>query len=150
MNGGTKKHNKLSHSDAQKIDKDTNVKKREDPASHNWSGSSSLMSTTNNGFLQLNSISMGNEKRCFDTIAHCDSGTTVSSVDQNFVDLLRLKGKESVVSDVGIHGSSDLKTQIVVAGVSLNEAETTGGNVTLCKHPNLNFDEKENDFRKLN
>ena len=57
VNGYTKKHYRLLHSDAQKIDKDAKDKKSEDPASQIRAGSSSLISTGNNGFLQLIPIS---------------------------------------------------------------------------------------------
>ena len=149
VNGCTKKHNRLLHSDAQKIDKVTNDKKTEDSVPQSRAGSSSMMSTGNNGFLQLIPISIGNEKRCVKTIALCDTESTVSFMDQSLVDLLRLKGKESVMSVAGIHGLSHLKTQIVTAKVGSSEAETAGETVTFCSHPNLNVGEKDYDFRKL-
>ena len=149
VNGCTKKHNRLLHSDAQKIDNVTNDKKTEDSAPQSRAGSSAMMSTGNNGFLQLIPISIGNEKRCVETIALCDTGSTVSFMDQTLVDLLRLKGKESVMSVAGIHGLSDMKTQIVTAKVGSTETETAGETVTFCSHPNLNVGEKDYDFRKL-
>ena len=149
VNGCTKKHNRLLHSDAQKIDKVTYDKKTEDLVPQSRAGSSSMMSTGNNGFLQLIPISIGNEKRCVETIALCDTGSTVSFMDQTLVDLLKLKGKESVMSVAGIHGLSDMKTQIVTTKVGPSEAETAGETVTFCSHPNLNVGEKDYDFRKL-
>ena len=149
VNSCTKKHNRLLHSDAQKIVRVTNAKKTEDSAPQSRAGSSSMMSTGNNGFLQLIPISMGNEKQCVETIAPCDTGTTVSFMDQSLVDLLRLKGKESITSVAGIHGLSDLKTQTIIAKVGSSEAETAGETVTFCSHANLNVGEKDYDFRKL-
>ena len=79
------------------------------------------------------------EKRCVEeTIALCEIGFTVSFMDQILVDLLRLKGKESVMSVAGIHGLADLKAQIVAAKVGSSEAEPAGEFVTFCSHPNLN------------
>ena len=149
VNGCTKKHNRLLHSDAQKIDKVTTDKKTEDSAPQSRAGSSSMMLTGNNGFLQMIAISIGNEKRCVETTALCDTGSTVSFMDQTLVDLLRLKGKESVLSVAGIHSLSDMKTQIVKTKVGPSEAETAGETVTFCSHPNLNVGEKDYDFRKL-
>ena len=149
VNGCTKKHNRLLHSDAQEIDKVTTDKKTEDSAPQIRADSSSMMSTGNNGFLQLIPISIGNEKKCVETIALCDTGSTVSFMNQSLVDLLRLKGKESVMSVAGIHGLSDMKTQIVTTKVGSSEAETAGETVTFCSHPNLNVGEKDYDFRKL-
>ena len=73
----------------------------------------------------------------------------VSSTDQTSVDLLRLNGKGSVTSVAGIHGLSDLKTQIVKAKFGLGEAETAGDNVTFCNHPNRNVGGKDHVFRNL-
>ena len=143
VNGCTKKHNRLLHSDAQKTDKETKDAKAEDSAPQSRAGSSSMKSTGNNGFLQLIPISIGNEKPCVETIALCDTGSTVSFMDQSLVDLLRLKGKESIMSVAGIHGLSNLKTQIVTARVGSSEAETAGETVTFCSHPNLNVGEKD-------
>ena len=149
VNCCTKNHNRFLHSDSQKIVRDTKEKKTEDPLSQNRAGSSSLLSTGSSGFLQLIPISIGNEKRCVETIALCETGSTVSFMDQTLVDLLRLKGKESVMSVAGIHGLSDLKTQIVTAKVGSSEAETAGETVTFCSHPNLIVGEKDYDFRNL-
>ena len=63
-------------------------------------------------------------------------------MDQSLVDLLRLKGKESVMSVAGIHGFSDLKTQIRTAKVGSSETETAGETVTFCSYPELNVGEK--------
>ena len=108
-----------------------------------------MMSTGSSGFLQLIPVSIGNEKRCVETIALCDTGSTNSFMDQTLVDLLRLKGKESVMSVAGIHGLSDLKTQIVTAKVGSSETDTAGETVTFCTHPNLHVGEKDYDSRKL-
>ena len=107
VNGSTRKHNKLLHSDAQKTEKD---KKLDEPQSQNRAGGSSILSTGSSGFLQLIPISIANEKRSVETIALCDTGSTVSFLDQTLVSLLKLKGKESVMSVAGFHGLSDIKT----------------------------------------
>ena len=98
VNGWTKKHNRILHSDAQKFNQNTKDKKAEDPASQNRVGSSPMMSTRNNRFLQLSAISIANEKRCVETNAFCVTGSTVSFMDQTLVDLLRLEGKEPIMS----------------------------------------------------
>ena len=81
VNGCTKKHNKLLHSDFLKTEKD---KKSEEPSSQNRAGGSSMLSTGSSGFLQLIPISIGNEKRSVETIALCDTGSTVSFLDKTW------------------------------------------------------------------
>ena len=145
VNGCTKKHNRMLHVDFEKSAKD----KSEEHRSQNRAGSSSMLSTEHSGFLQMIPISIGSDKRCVETIALCDTGSTVSFMDQSLVSLLRLKGKESVMSVAGIHGLSDMKTEVVTANVGPSETETNGDTLTFCSHPNLNVGDKKYDFKTL-
>ena len=86
VNGCTKKHKPMLHMDFEKSEKDS---KSEEPSSQNRAGYSSMLSTGNSGFLQLIPISIGSDKRFVETIALCDTGSTVSFMDQNLVSLLR-------------------------------------------------------------
>ena len=146
VNGCTKKHNKLLHSDSSKTEKD---KKLEEPSSQNRAGGSSMLSTGSSGFLQLIPISIGNDKRSVETISLCDTGSTVSFMDKTLVDLLKLKGKESVMSVAGIHGLSEMKTEIVTARIGPSEADTAGEELAFCGHRNLNVGDKIYDFTKM-
>ena len=70
-------------------------------------------------------------------------------MDQSLVSLLRLKGKESVMSVAGIHGLSDMKTEVVTAKVGPSETETIGDTLIFFSHPNLNVGDKKYDFKTL-
>ena len=146
VNGCTKKHNRMLHLDFEKSQKDN---KSEEPRSQNRAGSSSMLSTGNFGFLHLIPISIGKDKGCVETIALGDTGSTVSFMDQSLVSLLRLKGKESAMSLAGIHGLSDLKTEVLTANVPPSEQETIGDTLTFCIHPNLNVGDKKYHFKRL-
>ena len=146
VNGCTKKHNRMLHVDFEKSEKGN---KSEEPRSQNRAGSSSKVSTGNSGFLQFIPISISSDKRCVETIALCDTGSTVSFMDQCLVPLLRLKGKESVLSVAGIHSLSDMKTEVVTANVGPSETETIGDTLTFCSHPNLNVGDKKYHFKTL-
>ena len=146
VNGCTKKHNRMLHVDFEKSEKDN---KSEEPRSQNKAGSFSMLSTGNSGFLQLIPISIGSDKRYVETIALCDTGSTVSFMDHILVSLFRLKSKESVMSVAGIHGLSDMKTEVVTANVGPSETETIGDTLTFCSHPNLNVGENKYDFKTL-
>ena len=123
VNGCAKKHNRMF----EKSEKDN---KSEEPRSQNRAGRSSMLSTGHSGFLQLIPIPIGSDKRCVETIALCDPGSTVSIMDQSLVSLLWLKGKESVMSVAGINGLSDKKTEVVTAIVGPSESETIGDTLT--------------------
>ena len=108
-----------------------------------------MLSTGSSGFLQLIPSSIGNEKRSVETIALCDTSSTVSFLDQTLVSLLKLKGKESVMSVAGIHGLSAFKTENVVAKIGPSETNTEGEELTFCSHPNLSVGDKCYDFTKM-
>ena len=108
-----------------------------------------MLSTGSSGFLQMIPISIGNEKRSVETIALCDTGSTVSFLDKTLVSLLKLKGKESVMSVAGIHGLSDIKTEILVAKIGPSETNTEEEELTFCSHPNLSVGGKCYDFTKM-
>ena len=136
----------MLHVDFEKSEKEN---KSEEPRSQNRAGSSPMLSTGHSGFLQLIPISIGSDKRCVETSALCDTGSTVSFMDQSLVSLLRLKGKDSVMSVAGIPGLSDMKTEVVTANVGPSETETIGDTLTFCSHPNLNVGDKKYDFKTL-
>ena len=70
-------------------------------------------------------------------------------MDQTLVDLLKSKGKESVMSVAGIHGQSDIKTEFITARIGPSEKETAGEELTFCSHPNLNVGDKSYDFVEM-
>ena len=146
VNGCTKKHNRKLHVDFEKSEKN---KKSEEPRSRSRAGSSSLLSTGNSRILQLIPISIGCDKRCVETIALCDTGSTVSFMDESLNSLLRLKDKESVMSVAGIHGLSDMKTEVVTTNVDPSETETIGDTLTFRSHQNLNVGHKKYEFKTL-
>ena len=117
--------------------------------SQNRVSGSSMLSTASSGFLQLITISIGNEKRSVETIALCDTGSTLFFMDKTLVNLLKLNGKETLMSVAGIHGLSDMKTEIGTARIGPSEADTAGEELAFCSHPNLNVGDKVYDFTKL-
>ena len=84
---------------------------------------------------------MGNEKSV-ETIGLCDTGSNVSFVDQTLVDLLKFKGKESVMLVSGICGLFDMTTEIVTTRIGPSETETAGEELIFCSHLNLNGGDK--------
>ena len=91
----------------------------------------------------------GGDKRCVETIALCDTGSTVSFMDQSLVSLLRLKGTESDMSVAGKHVSADMETEVVAAKVGPSETEISGDTLTFCSHPKLNAGDNKYGFKTL-
>ena len=142
-------HNEAQRNVASGFGKSEMDNKSKEPMSQNRAGSSSMLSTENSGFLQMIPISIGGDMRCVETIALCDNGSTLSTMDQSLISLLRLKSKESVMSAAGIHGLSDMKTEVDTAKGGPSGTETVGDTLTFCSHPNLNVGDKKHDFKTL-
>ena len=53
------------------------------------------------------------------------------------------------MSVAGIHGLSDMKTEVVTVNVGPSGTETIGDNLTFCSHPNLKVGDKKYDFKTL-
>ena len=71
-------------------------------------------------------------------------------MDQTLVDLLKLEGKESVMSVPRISGLSDMTTEIVTTRNGPSETEIAGEELTFCSHLNLNVGDKNYDLTKMN
>ena len=54
-------------------------------------------------------------------LAMCNTGSSISFVDNSIVSTLHLKGRKASMSLAGIHGSQYVKTEIVLIAVSANE-----------------------------
>ncbi|XP_075263605.1 uncharacterized protein LOC142355285 [Convolutriloba macropyga] len=46
-------------------------------------------------------------------LAMCDTGSSISFVDKSIISTLQLQGRKTSLSVAGIHGSQDVKTEIV-------------------------------------
>ena len=54
-------------------------------------------------------------------LAICNSGSSISFVDKSVLSKLQLQGRKVSLSVAGIHGSRDVKTEIVLTAVSAHE-----------------------------
>ena len=142
----TKKYNRRLHVGFEKSEKDN---KSEENRPQDRTGSSSMLSTGNSGYLHLIPISIGSDRRCIETIALRDTGSAVSFTNQILVSLLRLKRKKLVMSVAGKHGLSDMKTEVLTANVGPSERKTIEDTLIFCSHPNLNVGDKKYDFKTL-
>ena len=118
--------------------------------SQNRASGSSMLSAGGSGFLQLIPISVVNEKRRVETITLCVTGSTVPSMDKVLVHLMKLKDKESVMLVAGIHGLSDMTTEILSAKIDPSESAGAAEEFTYCSHPNVNVGDKIiHDFTEM-
>ena len=146
INGFTKKHNRLLHSENQM-----------DEGSHavNVSAATINQSKQVTCFLQLVPVSVQSGGNRLTTYAFLDSGSTVSFIDQNVKDQLQAKGTEYNLNLAGIHGTQDLRTEkvpITIKGLNLEMHS-----IEALAHPSISlgnttchYKELKNNFRHLN
>ena len=67
----------------------------------------------------------------------CDSGSSISFVDKSVVSKLQLQGQKASLSVAGIHGSQDVKTEIVPIAVSAHETSRPLTTVKFYVHEKL-------------
>ena len=101
INGRTKKHNRLLHSENQM-----------DEGNHAFNGSAATISRSIEitSFLQLVPVSIQNGSNRLTINAFLDSASTVSFIDQSVNERLRSSGNGVTLNIAGIHGTKDLKT----------------------------------------
>ena len=104
INGCTKKHNRLLHSDNQM-----------DEGSHAVNVSAATINQGNQvtSFLQIVPVSVQIGSNRLTTYALLDSGSTASFIDPSVKDQLQAKGTDVTLNIAGIHGTQDLRTEKV-------------------------------------
>ena len=104
INGCIKKHNRLLHSENQM-----------DEGNHAVNLSAATIRQRNEvtSFLQIVPILIQSGSNKLNTYAFLDSGSTVSFVDRSVNEKLRAKSTDFTLNIAGIHGTKDLKTEIV-------------------------------------
>ena len=89
------------------------------------------------GGLPLVLIKLAIRDLSLNVLAMCDSGYSVSFVDKSVVSKLQLQGRKAALSVAGIHGSQDVKTEIVPIAVSAHEKSRTLTTVQFYVHEKL-------------
>ena len=129
INGCTKKHNSLLHSENQM-----------DESSHAVNVSAATINQSNQvtSFLQIVPVSVQSGGNRLTTYAFLDSGSTVSFIDQSVKDQLQAKGTDVTLNIAGIHGTQDLRTEKVPITIKGLHSKT------------YDYKELKNKFRHLN
>ena len=102
INGGTKKQNRLLHSENQM-----------DEGSHAVNVSAATINQNNQvtSFLQIVPVSVRSGGNILTTYAFLDSGSTVSFTNQSAKDQLQIIGMDVTWNIAGIHGTQNLRTE---------------------------------------
>ena len=106
-----RRHNKLLHSDFPKKEATTAAS----------DATTAVATMITQGVLPLVRIKLVNGNHSLSVLAMCNAGSSISFVDKSIVSTLQLQGRKASLSVAGIHGSQDVKTEIVPIGVSAHE-----------------------------
>ena len=79
----------------------------------------------------------------------CDSGSSISFVDKSVVSKLQLQGRKASLSVAGIHGSQDVKTEIVPKAVSAHEKSRPLTTVQFYVHEKLKLGDQIVELQEL-
>ena len=146
INGCTKNHNRLLHSENQM-----------DEGSHAVNVSAATINQSNQvtSFLQIVPVSVQIGSNRLTTYAFLDSGSTVSFIDQSVKDQLKAKGTDVTLNIAGIHGAQDLRTEkvpITIKGLNskVHSAEAFVHPSILLGNTTYDYRELKNNFRHLN
>ena len=146
INGCTKRHNRLLHSENQT-----------DEGSHAANVSAATINQSNQvtSFPQIVPVSVQIGGNRLTSYAFLDSGSTLSFIDQSFKDQIQAKGTDVTMNIAGIHGTQDLRTEkvaITIKGINSKVHPIEAFAQPSISLGKMTFDYKElkNNFGHLN
>ena len=138
INGCTKKHNRLLHSENQI-----------EEGSHAVNVSATTINQSNQviSFLQIVPVSVQSGSNRLTTYAFLDSGSTVSFIDQSVKNLLQAKGTDVTLNIADIHGTQDLRTEKV--SIKIKGLHSRVQSIEAFAHPSILLGNTTYDYREL-
>ena len=82
-------------------------------------------------------------------LAMCDTGSSISFADKSIVSTLQLQGRKASLSVAGIHGSQDVKTEMVPIAVLMQEKSQPLTTVQFYVHEKLKLGDQIVDLQGL-
>ena len=94
-------------------------------------------------------IKLTNRDLSLNVLAMCDSGSSISFVGKSVVSKLQLQGRKASLSVAGIHGSQDVKTEIVPIANSAQEKSRPLTTVQFYVHEKLKLGDQIVELQEL-
>ena len=134
-----RRHNRLLHSHLPKKETTKNVS----------DATTAVATNITQGGLPVVRIKLTNGDLSLNVLAMCDSGSSISFVDKSVVSELQLQGRKASLSVAGIHGSQDVKTEIVPIAVSACEKSRPLTTVQFYVHEKLKLGDQIVELQEL-
>ena len=132
-----RRHNRLLHNDLPKKDTTKNVS----------DATTAVATNIPQGRHPVVRIKLTNRDLSLNVLAMCDLGYSISFVVKSVVSKLQLQGWKTTLSVAGIHGSQDVKIEIVPIAVSAHEKPRPLTTAQLYVHEKLKFGDQIVDLQ---
>ena len=140
VNGCGKPHHRLLHRPYKNVEQKKNVENVEEV--------SNLSSMRSSGVLPVIPVSIGSGSKNVKTFALCDSGASLSFVDESLMKALNLTGQPVDLNVAGIHGTSDISSKRLRVKIGDQDGKVNE-DIMAYSHPHVNAGNRTYDLKKL-
>ena len=140
VNGCGKPHHRLLHRPYKNEEQKQSVENVEEV--------SNLSSMRSSGVLPVIPVSIGSGNKTVKTFALCDSGASLSFVDESLMKTLNLTGKPVDLNVAGIHGASDISSKRLRVRIGDQQGKVKE-DIIAYSHPNVNAGNRTYNLKKL-
>ena len=140
VNGCGKPHHRLLHRPYKNEEQKQSVENVEEV--------SNLSSMRSSGVLPVIPVTIGSGNNTVKTFALCDSGASLSFVDESLMKTLNLTGKPVDLNVAGIHGASDISSKRLRVRIGDQQGKVKE-DIIAYSHPNVNAGNRTYNLKKL-
>ena len=140
VNGCGKPHHRLLHRPYKNVEQKKNVE--------NVDEVSNLSSMRSSGVLPVIPVSIGSGSKTVKTFALCDSGASMSFVDESLMKALNLTGQPVDLNVAGIHGTSDISSKRLRVKIGDQDGKVNE-DIMAYSHPDVNAGNRTYNLKKL-
>ena len=140
VNGCGKPHHRLLHRTYKNVEQKKNVE--------NVDEVSKLSSMRSSGVLPVIPVLIGSGSKTVKTFALCDSGASLSFVDESLMKALNLTGQPVDLNVAGIHGTSDISSKRLRVRIGDQDGKVKE-DIMAYSHPDVNAGNRTYNLKKL-
>ena len=140
VNGCGKPHHRLLHRPYKNEEQMQNVE--------NVDEVSNLSSMRSSGGLPVIPVTIGSGSKTLKTFALCDSGASLSFVDESLMKTLNLTGQPVDLNVAGIHGASDISSKRLRVRIGDQQGKVKE-DIMAYSHPDVNAGNRTYNLKKL-
>ena len=140
VSGCGKPHHRLLHRPYKNVEQKKNVE--------NVDEVSNLSSMRSSGVLPVIPVTIESGSKTLKTFALCDSGASLSFVDESLMRTLNLTGQPVDLNVAGIHGTSDISSKRLRVKIGDQDGNVKE-DIMAYSHPNVNAGNRTYNLKKL-